>query len=406
MRRVLIGFLMFCLIVLRWAFSDAPSALPLDEIVEFDGWICDEPDVRRNGIKLTVCMDDVDGRVLVTVLRYPKWEYGDRVRVDGVLTEPPEFDGFSYGNYLKRYGIYRVMYRPRIDKRFGIGVGDVTVDGFFTAFGRMRVLFFRGLFRVKTVVEGRLRELLPEPAASLAAGLLLGSRSGMSDSLARIFQDVGLTHIVAISGYNISLVIVFMNGILGFLGRRARVAAAVAGIFVFSVLVGASAAVVRAALMGSLGLLALWYGRTSRVLITILASALVMALWNPYIPLYDVGFQLSFAATLGLVYVSPSALKWFSRIPEMFGLRESLALTVSAQIAASPVILWHFGRISLISPVANMFVLPFIPLAMLFSALALAVSFVSNMLALLIAWYGWLFLMCVIWLAQFFALLT
>ena len=151
------------------------------------------------------------------------------------------------------------------------------------------------------------------------------------------------------------------------------------------IFVGAGASVVRAAIMGVIGLMAIYFGREYFVTLSLFAAAFFMNLINPKIILYDTGFALSFLATAGLIYVSPLIKNYFKWVPEFFALRESVVMTISAQIMALPIIVFNFGSLSLISPIANMLVLPFIPWLMLFGFVSGIVKMFSGFLAMLIA---------------------
>ncbi|MBI5754831.1 ComEC/Rec2 family competence protein [Candidatus Peregrinibacteria bacterium] len=155
--------------------------------------------------------------------------------------------------------------------------------------------------------------------------------------------------------------------------------------------------------MGVLGLFALWAGRKSEVARALLFSIFFMTLWNPKILVFDTGFHLSVSATVGLIYFSDHWKRWLSRIPSRFGIRETLAMTLSAQTLALPIILLNFQRLSIISPLANLLVAPFIPLAMLFGFLAVAIGFFSNFLGLLVSYVGWFWLeiiLKIVWFLQ------
>lgn len=316
--------------------------------VELEGVIVEEVDVRSDHQKITV--ETEAGRVLVKVGLYDDLSYGDRLKVAGTLDQPEAGD--SYANYLFRYGILFTM--------DGANVEVLEPAGFS----------LRGaLYAFKSVVQERINRLYFEPEASLVSGLLLGSRKGMSEELTADFQAVGLTHIVAVSGYNISLVIACIFALFSFLPMKRRVVLSVVMVALFVLFVGASAAAVRAGIMGSLGMWALYTGRRSQAFFVLLWSAVAMTLWNPAILPYDIGFQLSFASTLGLLVFSPMLEKVFP-LGKGF-LREALLLTLSAQLATFPFIVFYFGRLSLISPVANLVVAPLLPFSMLFSGLSL-----------------------------------
>ena len=334
---------------------------------QLEGVIVEEVDKRQDHQKITV--QTPQGRLLVRLSLYEDLAYGDRVSVWGAVEPPSEdIDGFSYANYLARYRIWQLIYDG------GVKVLEPASPS------------LRGtLYEFKGQVEARLNRLFMEPESSFAAGLLLGSRKGMPQVLTDAFQVTGLTHIVAISGYNITLIIVLMFALFGFLPMKTRIVVSSIAIAVFVVLVGASAAVVRAGIMGVLTLWGLFTGRRSQVFFALLWSAFFMVLANPYILLYDVGFQLSFASTLGLLIYAPflERIPWGKGIPV---LREALLLTLAAQIATLPFMGLHFGQVSLIAPLANLLVAPFLPLAMLFSALAVLLKQPFVLLAWFFLW--------------------
>jgi competence protein ComEC len=364
--------------------------------VSFFGCVVEEVDVRSDKVKYVFEVEKVfldgdvlaRGRVLVIAPKYPQYNYGECFVVSGVQDFPEMIDDFDYAAYLARYNIYSILYRPVFEEVEEVEGGNV---------------FFRKIFSFKRGFEGRMGRVFSEPHASFMAGLILGSRRGIPEHLMTDFNITGLTHIIAISGYNITLIIVIVSAMLGFLGRKKSVYFSAIFIVVFVVLVGASAAVVRAAIMGLISLLALYNGRQYFVTNALFIAAFLMNIYNPKILIFDVGFQLSFFATCGLVYVSPYIEKYFESLPKVVGIRESILLTISAQIFALPIIVYDFGRLSLISPFANLFVLPFIPLAMLFGFFATVFSFVFDFLGQFIGFFGYLILELIIFFVKLFA---
>jgi len=316
---------------------------------------------------------EVAGEILISLPKYPQYKYGDRVRLYGELQAPGEFDGFDYGAYLSRYGIYSVMYQPSVDL-IESGQGS---------------LFWRAMSFLQGKFMEHINRLFPEPHASFEAGLLIGARKGIPDSLMQKFNITGLTHIIAISGFNITIIIAFVMWALAGLPRMKAFWVAIGTIILFTLFVGASPAVVRASIMGILGLIALNYGRQNNINLTILWSAALMVLWNPRILIYDVGFQLSFAAVMGLLYVSPHFEKYSKRLPAAFGIREAITMTLSAQVMALPIIVYNFERLSLIAPLSNLLVAFAIPPAMLFGFIAVLVSFIFFPLAQVLAYLTW-----------------
>ncbi len=364
------------------------------EKISVEGIVSEDPDVRTDQIKLTLKLNKksegleqdrkviqgkkttVEGKILITTSRYPEYQYGDKLKITGKLKTPVEFEKFSYKNYLQRYHIYSVIYNPKIEV-LSQGHGNP---------------LFASLFRLKKLFENSLNRVFPEPYASFEAGLLLGSRKGIPEDLTEKFNITGLTHIIAISGYNITIIVSLMMALLAGLGRRFSIIFSLVGILLFTIFVGASPAVVRAAIMGILALMALNYGRRGSVTIAILFTIFLMLAWNPLILYYDVGFQLSFLATLGLVYISPLFEKISQKIPETFGIKEGLILTISAQIAAVPIIIFNFERLSLVAPLANVLVTAFIPFAMLFGFFAGILGLIIFPIAKLAGFLAYLFL--------------
>jgi len=258
------------------------------------GIVVDEPDVRDRYVNLTIAggylelsgeKREVTGLVLVQTGRYPPYSYGDELRIEGRLETPPEFEDFSYREYLARQGIHSLMRHGDITL-LSQGHGDP---------------FHRTVYSLKEHLQATIARLFPEPSASLLTGILLGIEAGIPDSLMEDFNSTSTTHIIAISGFNIAIV----AGAIALLTKRfvgiyRSALISLVAIVLYTILVGADAAVVRAAVMGGLALLAIVAGRQAYALASLALAAFLMTLWNPML-LWDVGFQLSFAATLGLV---------------------------------------------------------------------------------------------------------
>jgi len=361
--------------------------------IKLHGVIADEPDRRPMKTKYTIGVDKIEnssgvvipvtGRVLVTDYdAWPQHSYGDEVIVEGKLELPTIIEDFHYDRYLSRYDVYSVIYRAKIQtESSGHGLA-----------------VFSFLYGLKNRFEYQLNRLYPEPHASLMAGLLTGSRRGIPEHLLDKFQATGLTHIIAISGYNTSIVISFISFALFFVPLRWRFIPAVFSIIFFTLFVGASPSVVRAAIMGILGLFALQSGRQKHSLIAILITGCLMVAWNPKVIWYDAGFQLSFLAVLGIAYIGPFFDRFLISFPQM--IHEPLQMTLSAQLSAVPLIVLLFGRLSLIAPLANVLVALLIPTGMLFGFFGVLISFVSFPLGQLIAFIGWGALELIILIAE------
>ena len=266
---LVVGFARF-----QFAASEDPHALvrfnDLDKKIELVGIISEEPDRRRDHAKYTleiskwsdeITEKNVTGRVLLKMNLLPEYFYGDELKIRGKMKTPFESEEFNYREYLDRFGIGSVMYFPGVEK--------ISADN--------RNPIFAVLFAFKKSFENKINQIFPEPAASLEAGLLIGSRRGIPDDVLDDFNTTGLTHIIAISGYNISLVIAFITAIFGsFVPRKIQFPLAVVFVVAFTLLVGAGPAVVRAAIMGLLAFFALTSGRQYSVALAFIFTAAAM----------------------------------------------------------------------------------------------------------------------------------
>jgi len=368
----------------------------MPEIVQLVGVVSEEPDRRNNHTKYVLEISQLNekkvaGRILIKASRLPKYFYGDELKLFGGIKTPFESDDFSYRDYLSRYGIYSITYYPRIEK---ISKGN-------------KSFIFSKLFIFKEKFEAKINQIFPEPHASFEAGLLIGSRRGIPEDVLEDFNTTGLTHIIAISGYNISILIAFITAIFGnYISRKYQFPLAVVFVVAFTFLVGGGAAVTRAAIMGLLAFYALTHGRQYHVGVALTLTASMMIMWNPQILFNDVSFQLSFAAVAGLIFVSPFLENFVKKIPNKFAIRESLLLTLSAQITAVPLIVFYFDRLSLISPLANILVAPAIPLAMLSGFVAVVVGAIYLPAGILIGFFTYGLLSYILFIAEWGAKLS
>ncbi|MBE2219924.1 MAG: DNA internalization-related competence protein ComEC/Rec2 [Anaerolineae bacterium] len=373
------------------------------------GTVLKEPDPHDTYVNLKVTAariafpdgtsQPVAGNVLVQAPRFPVIGYGTEVAANGRLETPPEDEDFSYQDYLARKGILSIM--------AGAQVNVLAED--------QGNPIFQAIFTVKDHAQETINLLIAEPEASLLSGILLGHDNGIPPDLAEDFRTTGMTHIIAISGFNIAIIIVILVGIADpFFSRRTAVAIAIVGIVFYTILVGADASVVRAAIMGSIFLItSRWLGRPNFAYASLFFTGFLMTLANPY-TLWDVGFQLSFAATLGLMLYADPFTQWtrrrLSRITDrkltnqiMGVLSEAVLLTLAAQILTLPLMVGYFGQLSLISLLANAFILPIQPGVMLWGGLATILGMVWLPLGQLFAWIAWLFLAATIGMVEAFA---
>lgn len=231
-----------------------------------------------------------------------------------------------------------------------------------------------------------LASVLPEPSASFGAGLLIGQRSTIPKTTNDQLSITGLTHLVAVSGYNLTIIIMAARRILGKGSKYQSTLFAISLIIAFVLVTGLSASIVRAALVSILSLLAWYYGRAFRPILLITMTAAVTALWNPYYLWSDIGWYLSFLAFFGVMLVGPLLTGLLRSKPKL--LLALIIETTSAQLMTLPIIMYIFGRLSVIGLVSNILVVPLVPLGMLLCLLAGMFGMLSVALGGWIAWSG------------------
>ena len=359
------------------------------------GTLANPPDVRDTytNVRLNVTAINtgsgdlpVHGLILARLPSGGDWHYGDVVRLRGHLKTPPSNEDFSYQDYLSHQGILAYM-----------SDAAATLLPFTGGNPVLRLIY---AFRDKAIEN--VYRIFPDPEASLLAGILFGDDNGLPASLQQAYQNTGTAHIIAISGFNIAIIAgLFVMLFSRLLGQRRGAVAAVIGIIVYTVLVGATPSVVRAAIMGGLAIFARQLGRRQNGLNTLAVTAGVMALINPN-TLWDVGFQLSFAATLGMVLYAQPLQDWLTgllarRLPLETARKISapvsgiMLFTLAAQLTTLPIMAYQFRRISLVSVIANPFVLPVQPAVMVLAGLAVLLSFIYLPLGQLAGWFAWPF---------------
>lgn len=193
---------------------------------------------------------------------------------------------------------------------------------------------------------------LPEPHASLLNGIIFGINPATTNFFYNKLKIVGLLHIVVLSGTNISMLSAIILSMTSFLGKQLSILLTILIIFLFVIFVGPQAPIVRAAIMGTLTLVAVIFGRRSYALYSLLISLIIISLFWPRW-LSSISLHLSYGATLGLIIFTPFIKSTSSIIDKI---KDELNISIAAQIFTAPLIFYHFRQISLISPVSNLLV--------------------------------------------------
>ncbi|MBZ0297765.1 MAG: ComEC/Rec2 family competence protein [Anaerolineae bacterium] len=373
-----------------------------------EGIITSEPNIREDRTQLRVEAQTItqsgqtvatSGQVLVEAPRFYAVQYGDRIAATGILNTPAEYDTFSYADFLARSGVFSIM-------RFAVIEVQATDQA---------SPLYSTLLKIKNSAHEAINRYLPEPQAGLLSGILLGNESNISPETREDFNTVGAAHVIAISGFNMVILSGTIMRLLNRLRLRQPVAVTIGivTILIYTLLVGANAAVVRAAIMSSVLLIGQALKRKTYVPASLAFTALILSFMNPTV-LWDISFQLSFFATLGLaLYVDPLA-RLFNRILNHIApqklvqsisafLSEPLIVTLAAQITALPLIILYFGQFSPIFLPVNLLIIPIQAVLLILGLAATLVSFVIPILAQLLFWMDYLLLSWTIGVVRWFA---
>jgi len=358
-----------------------------EEEIVLVGKVVKEPDVRETNTKLTIKVSQIypsikthdreflamthKEKILVTVNRYPEYRYGDELEITGKLETPAVFDDFNYRNYLKKDGIYSVIYYPQIEllKTRGWASG-----------------FYGGILDFKDKLRQGIYRFLSPPQSEILGGMILGDNNRMSQELKEKLNITGVRHITAVSGMNVLIISGILMSLFLFLGfwRGQAFYISIIIIWLFIILTGLQASGVRAGIMASLFLIGRKLGRQSFSSRSIIIAAAIMLVINPMLLFYDVSFQLSFLAALGIISLGSSLKKWLKW--------DVLIMTVSAYVFTLPILIYNFGQVSLIGLLANLLIVPVVYWITIFGFILVLISLFWSGLAWLLSIPVWLLL--------------
>lgn len=376
--------------------------------VQVEGIVAAEPRFRDDRVDLRIEADSlfngqstfrVNGLLLATVDGRPDIAYGDRIRVSGHLATPARFDTFSYADYLARGSVFSIMQNARLEiVAHDEGAPSLTA-----------------ILSLKETSRQRIDAALPDPAAALLKGILLGDESGIDVTLREDFSLAGASHVIAISGFNMVIVSGIIMQLMSQLTSRRWLAGSL-GIVVlvaYTIFVGANAAVVRAALMSSLLIIAPLLRRKTYVPASLAFVVWVMTLINP-LTVWDIGFQLSAAAVLGLaLFADPLQTRFDRLIERMFPrglakvlsdtLRDPLIVTLAVQVTTLPISILYFQQVSLVMILVNLLIVPVQSALLIVGGLALIIAIVVPGIAMPLFWICGLLLGWTIGIVRLFA---
>ena len=374
--------------------------------VQVRGTVVSDPQPAGSSVRLRLSAEtveadsgpeDVHGDLLVTLRESPDlvrqrekpfFRYGDVLLLDGRLEGPPSFEDFDYAAYLSRQGITAVMSFP--DARLlDSGQGNPG---------------YQRLYRLRQRLAEALGQGVPEPQASVTQALLLGLRKNLPEDLTESFNNTGTTHLLAISGLHVGILLgIAIVASETVLGRRRRLYLILPLVMVwfYALITGMSPSVTRAAVMATVYLFGRYMGRPGSIMPALGLAAAVMVGLDPDI-LWDVSFQLSFVAVTGIAVLGQPVRDWLRNaldrlpvdsraLPPLFVASDLLAVTVAATVATYPLIAFYFHRVSLVGVPATLVTLPVLPLVLSLGALTAFVGTLSAAAAQPLGWVAWAF---------------
>lgn len=376
---------------------DILNNLPFEQ-KEFSGKVIvtKEP-VEKDNYQQITAETSLDGeaaksRILINAGKYLEINYGDKLFVGCLLKIPENREDFNYRMYLAKDKIYYLCEKPQIEN-LNENSGNK---------------LYAGILKLKNKLEENINRVIPYPESALANGLIFGGSSELPAELKNNFSRTGMTHIVAVSGYNVTIIAEYLILFFIFIGlwRQQAFWFAVTGIIIFVAMTGFPSSAVRAGVMGTLLIWAMKNGRLANSWNAIIFAGAVMLLINPLSLRWDIGFQLSFLATIGIVAMAPFWEKYLIKKHKAFGFTEIFFLTLSAQIFVLPIIIYNFHTLSLVSLAANLLILLIIPISMLLVFLSGLMGLFFHWLALPFAWLAFLLLKYETWMIDSLASLN
>ena len=248
--------------------------------IEIVGKIVDQPNLRNDNIQYTLLTDLEKEKILVSLPLYPKYLPGDRIKINGQLQTPAEFEDFSYKDYLLKDGIQTVSYYPEVE-----------------LLEKKSWTFYGLVLKLKNKLREVNQKILPSPESEILGAMILGEKGLLSADIKDVFSKVGLSHVLAISGMHIAIIVQILISIFNQTKLSNRSFYLISGFLIFYViLIGAPPSAVRASVMAGILLLAIKVHRQYVAHRALVIAAFLMLLFNPLLLKYDVGFQLSFLA--------------------------------------------------------------------------------------------------------------
>ena len=315
------------------------------------------------------------GRVMVFIPRLVEVDYGDRIKLNGRLEYPEPFNGFNWPRHLANEGIYSVMFRPWIT------IVEENQGGWIMS----------RLYSLNSFFQEKINRLLPYPESTILSAMLLGNQGEIPAQINDSFRQTGIGHILSISGIHITIISVVIFWFILSLGLWRKQAFILTSLFLlfFILMVGAPPPAIRAGIMGFLFLLAQYFGRAYSFQNAIIVAAVLILIFNPLSLFYDISFQFSFISILAILLLVPILQHYFfqktnlklEKRPFLAFFLNTFLISVSVLLFLGPLMVYYFGNLPVISPLANFLAIPFSSLILFFGIVFLLASVIFLPLA-------------------------
>lgn len=365
--------------------------------VELVGIIEKEPEVRENQY-LTLKVKEIKnleikgenlGKVLIITQKFPLYHYGDKIKVFGEIKRPQKFNKFDFSGYLKKEEIIAQIIFPQIE------IVSKKEGNFI----------LEKLLSLKEKLKEGIEKNLPFEQASLLSAMLFGQKKEIPKELKENLSKSGLSHIAVISGLHVtilfSLLFSFFVG-LGF-WRQQAIIFSIIFIILFIIFTGFQPSAGRAGIMGSFFLLSQYFGREYSSFRPLFLSCAIMLFQNPLLLKYDLSFQLSFLAMLGITTLFPIFKEIFRKFPNFFGAKDLFLMTLSAQYFTFPLLIYNFGYFPLFSFLANILVVPLLPIIIFLGFISSLTNLIFPFLGFIFSLFCFPFLFFILKIAQIFS---
>ncbi len=377
-----------------WYYNNETLDFKNNTKATFIGRIIEEPDKRIDKQKIKVSVTqllepinkEVSGNTLATIALYPPYNYGNIVQINCILTKPSRIEDFDYAKYLSKDNIYSLCYSANI-KLVEKNKGNI---------------FKHYIYKIKNTLFKKVNSIWPDPVSSFANSSLFGFEKLLPSDIDENFRHTGLSHIVVVSGMHVAIIIVVFSKMLYQIGinRKQSFLFLLLLLFSFAILSGLSASIIRASIMGILVVFSKNVERYIPNYLVLIYSLIIMALINPLSMFYDLGFQLSFLATIGLIYLSPILKNRLKFIPEHFSLREIVSTSLSAIIMTLPISLYNFHTLPTFALLSNIVILPFITFDMTLYVFAIGLSLINTNLAICFGFISYVLTKILFWIIK------